>query len=56
MIAFLSIPTDRDRDEQNSQLLEASQALRREIIFLTARRESEYEGLFQTILERRAKL
>jgi hypothetical protein len=28
MIAFLSIPTDRDREEQNAQLLDASQAFR----------------------------
>ncbi len=28
MIAVLSIPTDRDREEQNAQLLDASQALR----------------------------
>jgi putative ABC transport system substrate-binding protein len=53
-IAFLSILEARDREAQSTQMLEAAHALGREVIFLTARGESDYEGIFETMVEQRA--
>jgi putative tryptophan/tyrosine transport system substrate-binding protein len=53
-IAFLSNPTDQDREGQNAQLLEAAKLLGRDIISLTAPGESDYERLFEVLVERRA--
>src|SRR5262249_34975284 len=48
-----SRPSDQDLEDQNTQLSEAAQALGRELVLLTVRRESEYEGVFEAIVERR---
>jgi putative ABC transport system substrate-binding protein len=48
-IAFLSGPTDREA--QNTQMLEAAHALGRQVLFLTARGERDYEQVFATIVE-----
>jgi putative tryptophan/tyrosine transport system substrate-binding protein len=53
-IAFLSIPANRDLEAQSTQVLEAAHALGREVIFLTARGESDYDGAFATMVERHA--